>query len=128
MTERRPVEPRARAAFEQAEAALARTKQDQSQADVAGKAAVELKQTQAERDAQLRAASEAVKAERDAAVKARQKKARDEYMALPLTDDEKVELEGLERALSEPGNVPPALTRRVRDLQTKAQIKTKKDK
>ena len=123
----RPTDPKQLAAYEEAELKLQRTIKDQQQAVVVAEEYKALQKAIQDSDARKIAAAkrEQAKAEKDALTE--QKRARETYLATPLTEREQVELAGLEALANQPGNPDPDAMRTLSDLRVRAKEKTKKD-
>ena len=121
----RPTDPKQLAAYEEAELKLQRTIKGQQQAAVAAEEYKALNKAIQDSDARKIAAAkrEQAKAEKDALTE--QKRARETYLATPLTEREQVELAGLEALANQPGNPDPDAMRTLSDLRVRAKVKTK---
>jgi multidrug resistance efflux pump len=127
-TDRPPSDPRKLDEYEKAQAAAARTQADTERAKAEAEQALKNRQTIHEEGVKRNAIAKARRQKDREAVKAAQDKARADYLALPLTQDETAELERMEEMCRGRGPYEPTMMRRLADLRVKSKIKAKAKK
>ncbi|MCE5324900.1 MAG: hypothetical protein LLG01_00650 [Planctomycetaceae bacterium] len=126
--DRIPSDPRKREEYETAQRQLERTQADQAQATQAMQDELAKKQKMAAIDAKRDSARLAERRKAEAAYKSEQQRQRDEYLATPLSADEKVELERMEAMANAQGvgSPDPDMMRTLADLRVRDKVKVKK--
>lgn len=130
LEDRKPIDPRKREEYETAARQLERTQADQAQATEAMEDELAKKAAMKQQDAKRDTAIQKEKQKAENAYRTEQQRQRDEYLATPLDEAEKAELERMEALANAHGvgNPDPDMMRALRDFRVRAQVKVKKDK